>query len=85
MKKLLILLLLTSCATQPKIETVTEVQRIVVKPPAQLLEIPPYDMPLDVDHATQRSIAEWILKTETRMQRLEDQIKAIRKWSEELK
>jgi hypothetical protein len=85
MKKLLILLLLTSCASQPKIETVTKVERIVVKPPAQLLEIPPYDMSLDVDHATQRSIAQWVLKTETRMQQLEDQIKALKKWSEELK
>lgn len=82
---LILCIVLTGCATcEPQLETITKLERIVVKPPVELLNIPVQDMPIDVDHATQRTIAEWILKSERRTQQMEDQLKALKKWSEEL-
>lgn len=77
-------LLLAGCATcDPQIETVTKIERVVVKPPIELLTVPPVDMAIDVDSATQRTVAEWILKAERRSQQMEDQLKALKKWYEE--
>ena len=88
MKQLLIVLfalLVTGCATtcEPELQTVTKLERIVVKPPIELLTIPPYNMPIDVDFATQRSVADWILQSERRTEQLEDQLKAIKKFYDE--
>jgi uncharacterized protein YcfL len=75
-------LFLVGCATcEPKL--VTKIERVVVKPPVELLNIPAYDMDIDVDSATQRTISEWILKSERRTQQLEDQLKALKTWYEE--
>jgi hypothetical protein len=41
-------------------------------------------MPLNVNRATQRDVAEWILKSEERTLRLEEQLNAIIKWSNEV-
>ena len=84
---LLIMFSLYGCATtcEPELKTVTQIERVVVKPPAELLVIPAQDMPINVDTATQRTVAEWILKSEKRMQQMEDSLKALRKWSDETK
>lgn len=82
-KIFLICLLLTGCATTP-VETVTKVERVVVKPPAELLTIPAPIIPIDIDLATQRTVANWIIKSEERTMRLEQQIKSIKKWSDEV-
>ena len=82
----ILLAILNSCATQkPEIQTVTKIERVVIQPPAELLEIPPYDFPADVETATQRTVAEWMLKTEKRSNQMEDQLKAIKKFFKDIK
>jgi hypothetical protein len=84
--KFICICFLTGCAsTSPKIETVVKVERIVVVPPAEFLRIPPYPMEIDFQYATQRTVADWIIKTEERMQILEQQILSIDKFYKEIK
>ena len=82
------LLILHGCASSTGghvVETVTKVERVVLVPPDELLVIPPQVMSIDVEHATQRDVAEWLIKSEQRALQLEHQIKAIIKWSKEVK
>jgi uncharacterized protein YcfL len=78
--KIILLLLLAGCSSNPRIETVTKIERVIVRPPEELLIVPQYSMSLDVDHATQRDIAQWILQTEERMQAMETQLKNLKKF-----
>lgn len=79
---LVVCLFLTGCATQ-QIETVTKVERVVVRPPVEMLNIPPRVMDIDVDNATQRDVAQWILQSEQRTQQLEEQLKSLKKFFDE--
>jgi|688.fasta_scaffold04879_15 hypothetical protein len=90
---LLLALALSGCASNGsnesvlvpgEVKTVVKVERVVVKPPAELLLMPTPVMPLNVNRATQRDVAEWILKSEERTLRLEEQLNAIIKWSNEV-
>lgn len=91
-KYILLVLILTGCSTTSskdilvpgEVKTVTKVERIVVKPPSELLLMPAPIMPINVNKATQRDVAEWILKSEERTLRLEEQLNAIIKWSNEV-
>lgn len=67
-----------------EVKTVVKVERVVVKPPSELLLMPAPIMPINVNKATQRDVAEWILKSEERTLRLEEQLNAIIKWSNEV-
>lgn len=93
MKKfILLVLLLSGCTTVPtedvlvpgEVKTVVKVERVVVKPPSELLLMPAPIMPININRATQRDVAEWILKSEERTLRLEEQLNAIIKWSNEV-
>lgn len=91
-KYILLALILTGCSTIPsedvlvpgEVKTITKVERVVVKPPSELLLMPAPIMPINVNKATQRDVAEWILKSEERTLRLEEQLNAIIKWSNEV-
>jgi len=86
------LLLATGCASEVskdvlvpgEVKTVVKVERVVVKPPSELLLMPAPIMPININRATQRDVAEWILKSEERTLRLEEQLNAIIKWSNEV-
>ncbi len=67
-----------------EVKTVVKVERVVVKPPSELLLMPAPIMPININRATQRDVAEWILKSEERTLRLEEQLNAIIKWSNEV-
>lgn len=79
------ILLLTGCATCPEPKELIKIERIVVKPPSELLTIPSEVFPIDVDKATQRTVADWILKKEERSFQLEEKLKAIAKFYQEIK
>jgi len=79
------LVFISGCASVPQIETVTKVERIVVRPPPELLNIPPQPMAIDIDNATQRTVAQWLLQSEGRSQQMEDQLKALQKFYQEVK
>jgi len=86
------LLLATGCASEVskdvlvpgEVKTVVKVERVVVKPPSELLLMPAPIMSININRATQRDVAEWILKSEERTLRLEEQLNAIIKWSNEV-
>lgn len=64
---LLIALALVGCQSapvKPEPVVVKQYERIVVLPPAQLLQLPPPVPNLDVDHATQADVAQWLISKE---------------------
>lgn len=79
----LIAILLSGC-TKEVIKPVIEVQRVIVLPPEQLLQIPPKPYNIDVDKMTQKDVAHWILLNEERTMRLEDQLKMIKDFFEKV-
>ena len=89
---ILVLLFATGCASDVskdvlvpgEVKTVIKVERVVVKPPSEMLLMPAPIMPININRATQRDVAEWILKSEERTLRLEEQLNAIIKWSNEV-
>lgn len=82
---LLICILMIGCASTPKVETVTQIERVVIMPPKELLMLPPANRSINVDRATQKDVAQWVIDTEQRMHHLEDQLKAIIKFYQETK
>lgn len=76
-------ILLSSCMSAP-VKPVTpepivvkQVQYVVKLPPAELLTLPPQVPNIDVDHATQKDVAEWLLSSEQRTRTLENMLKGI--------
>lgn len=83
----IILVLLSGCASMqkappamvlpPEIRFVEKDIYIIRQPPAELLAIPDPVQDIDLESATQRTVAEWVLKKESRTQQLEQNIKAL--------
>ncbi|MEM2159653.1 MAG: hypothetical protein QXN55_01710 [Candidatus Nitrosotenuis sp.] len=76
------LVFLSACVTPPKANVVVKTEYVFKKPPAELLEIPPQDFDLNVDKITQRDVALFIIRSEERMNILEEKLKAIKNFYE---
>lgn len=91
MKKILIALLailLVGCAVQaPDVKPSIIIQdRYVASPiPDALLVIPPQVSPLDLSTATQKSVADWLVRSEARTQDLEEKLIEIGKIEQDQK
>lgn len=82
MKKLLILapvLLMAACQTPPKlpeaeVKIVDRVEYVIRIPPEELLTLPPMPANIDVDKASQATIAQWLLNNEAYINALRNRI-----------
>lgn len=73
--------LLAGCASCPEsVRYVDRVEYVTREAPAELFQVPPAVEPLNVDTATQRDVAEWLLKKEARSRELESMITRIREF-----
>lgn len=66
----------------PEVETrvVEKVEYIVRVPPAELTELPPMPLKIDVDKASQATVAQWVIDSEAYMLKLRDQLILIGKF-----
>jgi hypothetical protein len=66
----------------PEVEThvVEKVEYIVRVPPAELTELPPMPLKIDVDKASQATVAQWAIDSEAYMLKLRDQLILIGKF-----
>jgi PBP1b-binding outer membrane lipoprotein LpoB len=76
------LVFLSGCATPSKPNVVVKTEYVFKQPPQELLEIPPQDFQLDVDKITQRDVAMFIIRSEERMNIIEEKLKAIKHFYE---
>ena len=87
MKNFLLILLipcfmfLGACDTIPVVKQehviVKQIEYVVKIPPAELLTLPQQTEKINVDTATQSTIAQWILSNEERIRALENMLKGI--------
>lgn len=81
----LIALALTACGTTqqlPTVETrvVEKIEYVVRVPPAELTELPPMPLKIDVDKASQATVAQWVIDSEAYMLKLREQLILIGKF-----
>jgi len=76
-------LIMFGCQCEPA-RIVPEVRYVTTKIPADHLYIPPQVDPIDTKIATQKTFADWLLRSEERTVILENNLKAIQKLQDEL-
>lgn len=66
----------------PEVETrvVEKIEYIVRVPPAELTELPPMPLKIDVDKASQATVSQWIIDSEAHMLKLREQLILIGKF-----
>jgi hypothetical protein len=75
----LVAVALTACGTTSKLpsvetHTVEKIEYVVRVPPAELTELPPMPPKIDVENATQATVAQWIIDNERYMLKLREQL-----------
>ena len=81
----LMAILLSGCLATtklPEVETrvVEKIEYIVRVPPAELTELPPMPLKIDVDKASQATVSQWIIDSEAHMLKLREQLILIGKF-----
>jgi hypothetical protein len=74
-------LFLTACNSIPTVQqehvVVKQIEYVVKIPPAELMTLPAPAEKIDIDSASQASVAQWILASEERTRTLENMLKGI--------
>jgi hypothetical protein len=78
---ILLISLLSACNSIPTVQqehvVVKQIEYVVKIPPAELMTLPAQAEKIDIDTASQASVAQWVLASEERTRTLENMLKGI--------